>query len=85
MTEVETPPSDHVPETDERILLAPLPRLLLTDREAAAACGVSRNHFLGLVRAGRIQVTVIHLGRCVRYTLPSLQRWCESLGREAKA
>ena len=63
--------------SDDQLHLAPLPQLLVDDDDAAACLGISRAHFLAMVRAGRVDVTVVRLGRRRLYSVPSLRAWVE--------
>ena len=50
----------------------PIPRVLLTKREAAAALAMSVRHFERHVQA---QVLCVHSGQLTLYSLRDLERW----------
>jgi excisionase family DNA binding protein len=53
--------------------LAPIARLLLTPKQAAAALGISPRLLWSLTKSG--EVPVIRLRRAVRYSPAALQQW----------
>ncbi len=53
----------------------PLPRLLVSPREAARMLAVSERTLFSLRKAGAIPA--VQVGRCVRYSLDDLRRWIE--------
>jgi predicted DNA-binding transcriptional regulator AlpA len=55
------------------IQFAPVPRLLLKPREAAAALGISPRLLWSLTKSG--ELPCIRISRCVRYNPAALAEW----------
>jgi excisionase family DNA binding protein len=69
-------PANATPATDP-IQLAPIARLLLTPREAAAALRISPRLLWSLTRDGTIPC--VRLRRAVRYSPAALQAWLAAM------
>ena len=54
---------------------APAAALLIPDTEAARLCGIARATWHRLRAAGKIGPQPIRLGRAVRYSRETVQRW----------
>jgi len=55
-------------------VVAPVPRLALRREEAAAALGISDDHFDARVRP---ELSCVRRGRVVLYAVAELERWLE--------
>ena len=62
----------------ERIAMPQVAPILLNAEQAAAACGISRAHFLQLERSGRLGPQPLRLGRCVRWSRTELEAWAHA-------
>jgi excisionase family DNA binding protein len=72
---------DTVPDLATPIILAPIARLLLTPKEAAAALGISPRLLWSFTKKG--EFPAIRIGRAVRYSPTALQHWIDqAIGKE---
>jgi excisionase family DNA binding protein len=65
---------------DSAMNMAPVPRLLLSVEEAAAACGIGRTRMYELLRADRI--IGIRIGRRTLVPVTSIEWFVEQLKKE---
>ncbi|MBM3995696.1 MAG: helix-turn-helix domain-containing protein [Planctomycetes bacterium] len=73
---METETSIIDPPAAESIVLAPIVRLLLTPKEAAAALGISPRLLWSKTKIG--EIPCIQIGKAVRYSPAALQAWIDN-------
>jgi excisionase family DNA binding protein len=73
--------TEDISPTAAPITLAPIPRMLLKPREAAAALGISPRLLWSKTKLG--EIPCIRLGKAVRYSPAALQEWIHRAGSDA--
>lgn len=65
--------------TTESIALAPIARLLLTPKEAAASLGISQRLLWSKTKIG--EIPCLRIGKAVRYSPTALQAWIDNAAK----
>jgi hypothetical protein len=76
-TQLNTSPSSTA---DAAPNFTPIPRLLLSPKEAALALRISPRLLWSLTKSG--EIPCVRLSRCVRYAPAALQRWIDETSAE---